>query len=94
MEDNIVQIRERLTVVEESCKSAHKRIDKQETILENIRNIVEEIRFMREDLNSVTKKVDELEKQPAKRWDLIITAVISAGASGLIGFILSKIIGG
>lgn len=94
MEDNIVQIRERLTVVEESCKSAHKRIDKQETILENIRNIVEEIRFMREDLNSVTKKVDELEKQPAKRWDLIITAVISAGASGLIGFIISKIIGG
>ncbi len=94
MDENDVQVRERLTAVEASCKSAHKRIDKQEVILENIRSLVEEMRFMREDLNSVTKKVDELEKQPGKRWDLIITALISASASGLIGFVISKIIGG
>ena len=94
MDENDVQVRERLTAVEESCKSAHKRIDKQEKIVENIRNIVEEIRFMREDLNAVTKKVDEIERKPAKRWDIVVTAVISAASSGLVGFAISKLIGG
>jgi len=94
MEECDVQVRERLTAVEASCKSAHKRIDKQEEIVENIRNIVEEIKYMREDLNAISNKVNDLESKPAKHWDLLITAIISAGASGTIGFIISKFIGG
>lgn len=94
MDENDVRVRERLTEVEASCKSAHKRIDKQEAIIENIRNIVEEIKFMREDLNAVAAKVNDLESKPAKRWDILITALISSGASGVIGFFLSKLIGG
>jgi hypothetical protein len=39
-------------------------------------------------------KVDELEKKPAKHWDILVTALISTGASGTLGFIISKLIGG
>ena len=94
MDENDVRVRERLTEVESSCKSAHKRIDKQEGIIENIRNIVEEIRFMREDLNSVVSKVDEIEKRPAKHWESIISAGISAIVGGGLGFFISHLIGG
>lgn len=94
MDENDVQVRERLTALESSYKSLHKRVDKQESIIENIRNIVEEMKFMREDLNAVATKVDELEKKPAKRWDIVVTAVISAASSGLVGFAISKMIGG
>lgn len=37
MDENDVQVRERLTAVESSVKSLHKRVDKQEDLLENIR---------------------------------------------------------
>ena len=93
MDENDVRLRERLTEVEASCKSAHKRLDKQENIIENIRSIVEEMKFMREDLNAVAEKVGELESKPAKHWYLLVTALISATASGILGFAISHLLG-
>ena len=93
MDENDVRLRERLTEVEASCKSAHKRLDKQENIIENIRSIVEEMKFMREDLNAVATKVGELESKPAKHWDLLVAALISATASGILGFAISHLLG-
>jgi gas vesicle protein len=38
--------------------------------------------------------VRELKEKPAKRWNTLETVIITALASGLIGFFLSKIFGG
>ena len=84
----------KLTALESSYKSAHKRLDHIEGIVESIQAIVLEVKHMREDLNSVTNKVTEIEEKPAKRWDLIITGVISALTSGIVGIIVGQFIGG
>lgn len=77
MDENDVQVRERLTALESSYKSLNKRVDKQEELIENIQNIVTEVKYIREDLNSISTKVDDIEQKPAKRWDLVLTVLIS-----------------
>ncbi len=84
----------KLTELESSCKSAHKRLDHIEEIVESIQAIVLEVKYMREDLNTVTNKVNEIESKPQKRWDALIAAAISAAASGVIGFVIAQLIGG
>ena len=94
MDENDVMVRERLTAVESSCKSLHKRVDHIEELVESVQRIAIEVQHMREDLNSVSRTVDELEAKPAKRWDLLITALISAAVSGGFSIWLSHFIGG
>ena len=41
---------------------------------------------MREDVNDITERVDEIEKKPNKRYETVVTAVITALVGGLIGY--------
>jgi len=106
-ENNIL---ERLVAVEQSAKSAHKRIDKleenQEILLEmntNIQKLAEQTKSQKEDLqnfkvdikediNEVKSDIKDLKEKPGKRWDLIVTAIISAVATGLVGSLLAILI--
>lgn len=88
------EVWERITALESSYKSEHKRLDRIETIVNSVQEIVVEIKHLREDMNAVSSKVDEIENKPAKRWDLIVTGFISAITSGVVGLIVGNIIGG
>jgi SMC interacting uncharacterized protein involved in chromosome segregation len=94
MDENDVKVRERLTAVESSVKSLHKRVDKQEDLIDNIRSMVIEMKNMREDINRIDGKVTEIENKPRKWWDAVISAIIGAVAGGIGTFILTKFIGG
>jgi predicted ribosome quality control (RQC) complex YloA/Tae2 family protein len=90
---------ERLVTVEQSAKSAHHRIDKleenQEILLEmngNIRVLTEQTKKQNEELGEVKKDVKDLKEKPAKRWDLIITVIITASVTGIISFILAQVL--
>ncbi len=99
---------ERIRAVEESAKSAHKRINKLEenqailmdmnasikALAEQAQRQKEEMhefkKDIKEDIDEVKNDVKELKEKPAKRWDLIVTAIITAIVSGLIGFVISQ----
>ena len=83
MEDNNIDIRERLVAVESSLKSEHKRLDHLEEVVENIREMTAEIRHIREDVNVVVNDVQEIKQKPAKRWDSVIAAVLGALGGGI-----------
>ena len=91
-ENRHIEITERLTKLEFSTKSAHHRLDEVQDIVNAIRDMAFEVKHMREELNSVIERMDAFEKQPLKRYNLIITTIITALSSGLIAFILSKIL--
>lgn len=100
-EKNEKEVWERLTSLESSLKSLHKRIDRWENIAESIQKnaentqkVVVEIQYMREDINTITNKVDALESTPKKNWQTLITGVISALTSGIVGFLVAQLIGG
>ena len=94
MEVDAKEIYERLTALESSVKSLHKRQDHSDELVESMYKMATEIEHMRKDLNSVVVKVEELESKPTKRWESIIGALIGAFAGGLGTFIITKLIGG
>ena len=91
MEVDDKELWERLTVVEQSTKSAHHRIDGIEKLTESVHIIATETKAMREDVNDITSRVDEIEKRPAKRYETVVTAIITAIVGGLIGYFVKML---
>ena len=46
---------------------------------------------MREDVSDITSRVDEIEKKPNKRYETVVTAVITALVGGLIGYFVKML---
>ena len=49
--------------------------------------LAEQMKTMNVNVNSLTSKVEEIEAKPAKRWEAVVAAIISALAAGVIGFV-------
>ena len=82
---------ERLTAVEQSTKSAHHRIDGIEKLTESVHIIATETKAMREDVNDITSRVDEIEKRPNKRYETVVGAILTALVGGLIGYFVKML---
>lgn len=76
---------ERITSVEQSVKSAHRRVDEICDDSKNVTEILVEMKYMRRDLNELLARVSTIEKRPGRKYDVIvsglITAVIAAAVS-------------
>lgn len=82
------ELYERMTAVEQSVKSAHKRIDEFSETNKNISEILVEMKYMRRDLNELMQRVFNVESKPARRYDIIINAFITAIIAGVISFVM------
>lgn len=87
----------RFTELEESCKSAHKRIDELHESLNDLKELISIVSTlatnqgnMKEKLDKVSENVESIMMQPSKRWDALITAVVT----GIVGIMLGFIFGG
>ena len=89
--ENEKEVWERLTAVEQSTKSAHHSIDGIEKLTESVHIIATETKAMREDVNDITSPVDEIEKRPTKRYETVVTAIITAIVGGLIGYFVKML---
>ena len=61
MEADDKELWERLTVVEQSTKSAHHRLDSLDRLTESVHILATETKAMREDVSDITSRVDEIE---------------------------------
>lgn len=91
MEQNAL---ERLARLEQDATSIHRRLDNLESLTESVHTIATEVRLMRTDISdanrdvlNISDRVAEIEKTPAKRYEMVITAVVTA----IIGFIMGNI---
>lgn len=94
MDIDTKEVYERLTALESSYKSLHKRVDHIEELVESVREMTIEIQHMREELNRLSNKVDDIEQKPGKMWNTIIIAILGALGGGIGTFIVTKFIGG
>ena len=83
------EVWERLTAVEASTKSAHRRIDSIEKLTQSVSDMVVEVRHMRTDLNEVQRELETVKKRPMKFFDKLFWAFLGAAASGLVSLLLS-----
>lgn len=87
---------ERLIEVEQREKSNTKRLDSLEPKVEDIHELTSsvkvlatEMKRMREDQMSMDERIKSLEDKPSKRFDSIITIIITAVISGIIAFLFT-----
>ena len=80
-----------ITRIEDSTKSAHKRIDKIEQDNEKLRELIVSVKLLaqtvaqlQKDVEKVNKKLDVINEKPSKWIDLVKSTLISAffGAIG------------
>ena len=97
-EGEIKEIWERLTAGESSIKSAHHRIDALQEMSKSIQDlalattqIAAETKALREDYEKADKRIETLESKPIKRYETIITAILTAICGGLVGYLLNFI---
>ena len=93
------EIVERLTAGESSIKSAHHRIDDIEKKQDDLADLVSSVKVLadrearvEEDVSEIKTDVKELKEKPSKRYDTIITAILTAVCGGVVGYLLSMII--
>lgn len=87
----------RFTQIEESLKSAHKRIDELHESQHDMKELIGSVSTlatnqgnMKEQLDKVSENVETIMMQPAKRWDALIAGVIT----GIVGLVLGVMFGG
>ena len=92
MDENEAAIRERLTAVESSVKSAHHRIDKIEELTQSVKSLAVETKYLKEDISDVKEKIDVIAGRPSQILTVIITALITATVSGFVGFAITNLL--
>ena len=95
-EAEIKEIWQRLTAGESSIKSAHKRIDELKIQTKSIsdlamstHDIAMEVKALREDYKKADERIEKLEEKPIKRYETVITTILTALCSGVVGYWLS-----
>lgn len=93
------EIVERLSAGESSIKSAHHRIDDIEKKQDDLADLVSSVKVLadrearvEEDVSEIKTDVKELKEKPSKRYDTIITAILTAVCGGMVGYLLSMIL--
>lgn len=83
----------------QSCKSAHHRLDTLEGDIREIREltiavkeIAMETKANREDVNNMSKRLESLEKKPANNWDKIVTTAIGTVVGAIVGAVIGLIL--
>ena len=88
----------RLTEVEDRSKSNERRItaiEKRQDDLEELTVTVKALAIKEENIESTVKEikddVKQLNDKPAKRWEQVVTTIISLILGAVIGFIFTQI---
>lgn len=109
--------------IESSLKSAHKRIDDTNKLVESVYKLATSIEAMQHDIADVRRRMDtfeerpllppcqhdkdferydnsmekienevkEIKEQPAKRWNVLVTSIITSLTGGILGYILAGV---
>lgn len=87
MEDTI-KVHERISALEQDKSSVHRRLDNLEKLVESVHVIATELKATRNDVSEIKERVEEVEHRPQKRYDTIVTAIITSIIGGLIGYFI------
>lgn len=92
-----IKIEHRLTEVEERAKSNSHRINEIEKRQDNLDDLVSTVKVLADreervegDVREIKDDVKSIKDKPAKRWDTVVTQIITILVAAVVGFILAK----
>lgn len=90
---------QRLSAVEESAKSAHKRLDELISLNDSVKNLAISTAKMAEQMKTLTdnsakldQKISDLELKPARRWETVAMQIVQLLIAGVVGYLLSQLL--
>ena len=90
---------QRLSAVEASARSAHKRLDELIMLNTSVNNLAVSTATMAEQLKTLTestakldRKISDLELKPARRWETVAMQIVQLLIAGVVGFLLSQLL--
>ncbi len=96
MAESYLEHEKRITLLESSLKSMHKRVDSlqksQEILVEmngNIKVLAEQNKTQNQKIDKIENDISSLKEIPGQRWEKIINTIITVLISGSIGAWLS-----
>lgn len=81
-------LNDRVTKLEVEVKSIKEDLKDFESMKETSIKQTTQFEYIVKSLNEIKITVDELKSKPSKYWDIIITVIITALATGLVGHFL------
>ena len=96
---NIVELREFEAGTREQTHTIFNRLDKQDALIESMRELTANVGTLAEgqeriekNVRAVRQDVDELKERPMKNYDKVRWTVITALASGIVGYVLKYLV--
>ena len=93
-----INIEHRLTEVEDRSKSNTKRLDEVEKRQDNLDDLVGTVKVLADreeriesDVKEIKTDLKEVTSKPAKRWDSLVSQIISLLVAAVVGFLFAKI---
>ena len=96
---NIVELREFEAGTREQIRTIFNRLDKQDAIIDSLRALTANVGTLAEgqeriekNVKAVRADVDELKERPMKNYDKVRWTIITALASGNVGYVLKYLV--
>lgn len=93
-----IQIEHRLTEVESRSKSNMHRLDEMEKRQDNLDELVGTVKVLalreenvEKDVKEIKDDVKDIKEKPAKRWESVVTQIVSILVAAVLGYFLAKI---
>lgn len=87
--DQHSEIVNRVTQLETSVKELYLRMTSREI---DAGKVDEKLNNIKATLDNLVTKVTELADNPGKRWNTLVTTIITGITTGILGFLLSKLL--
>lgn len=94
----MIDIEHRLTQVEDMSKDNTRRLDDLERRQDNLDELVGTVKVLavreenvESDVKEIKKDVKELAGKPGKRWDTLVSQIITIVVAAVLGFLLARI---
>lgn len=85
----------RMKAIEDDNEVIYQRLNKQAALVEDIQQLSSSVAILANNMKSMleeqqrqNKRLEELEKKPAKRWDAVVDKIVMTVLGALIAFVL------
>ena len=83
-EHEIASLKHRMSDVEAQTKAIN-------NLAMSVEKLALSVQYMNDEQKNSVKRLEELESRPTKRWETVITAVITTVVGAVLGYLLSRI---
>ena len=94
----VIDLDERVTRHTEQIKTCFNQIEETRSMAESVHKLATTVEILALELKTTNKKMDkltqeveEIKEKPAKRWDSVVSVFITAVATAIITFLLTRL---